>query len=656
MSRKTSIASSIRSALPCPVRQAGLAALLAFVFLAQAEAAESEPRVTTRLSHTEVYEGQTVLYRVTLHNVDDAVEPKLGPMDDFEVTASGPRTFESRQIRIINGQREEVTDRARQYDYRLVPRTTGTLTIPAPSVNVGGQVIKGEARTLKVLPPESQDFVVAEITSDRSTVYPMQPFTITLAVAVKELPKPFADRDPLSVQNSPASLQIPWAADRQLAEGLKPQVEQDRWLGSLRPDSATGFSINGFRRPTVFSLLEEAPMTFTGRVNQIKRRDSKGNEVGYWQYAYPRSFHATKPGTYRFGPVAVQGAFATRHGERGLVGQEIYTIASPVEVVVKDVPEEGRPDTFTGAIGQFTLKADIKPKRVRIGDPMTLTLTLQGQGTFATTRAPDLAAIKEVTDQFQIDATSEENNETNRRFIYSVRPIGADVKQFPSVAMSYFDVESEAYKTLHTDPIGIEVVNADPLSTDQIVASPRALGEQDDLKTRREGTFANITDLAAVRDESVRPERWLLGLGGLAGLYAILAVGIVRFQRLRDDPSLVRRRQAAGRARHRLQTALASLHAGQVREGIDELQAAFTGLVADVADLKEAGLTPRDVHAELEALDVPGELGRRTGRLLEACDAARYGALDQSPENLGHEAQAVLDELIQTLKAKNQFR
>lgn len=635
---------------------ASLAALVVFTLAPLAGAAEPQPSITTQLSHREVYEGQTVQYRITLHNVDASVEPELGPLDDFQVTSSGPRTFESRQVRIINGQREETVDRARQYDYRLVPRKIGTLEIPAPSVKLAGKALKGEARSLKVLAPDAQDFVIAEISSDRSSVYPMQTFTVTLTVSVKGLPEPNAERDPLSVQNSPPAMQIPWVLDKQLPDGLKPQVEQDRWLASLRPDNTSGLSINGFRRPTLFALMEESPMAFTGRVSQTKRRDKDGKEVGYWQYIYPRTFHAKKPGTFHFGPATVQGTFATRKSERGLIGQEIYTVAKPVEVIVKDVPEEGRPATFTGAIGQFQLSAELKPQRVRIGDPMTLILTLRGEGTCETVRAPDLAAVKDLAGHFQIDAATEENDETKSQFTYSLRPIGAEVKSFPAVAMSYFDVESQRYETLRTEPIPIEVVKAVPLSTDQIVATPRAPGEQNDLKARREGTFANITDLAAVRDESVRPERWLVGLGSLAGLYVVLAAVVVRFQRLTGDPSLIRRRQAVGRARRQLQTALASLGAQSSRQATDGLQAAVTGLVADVADLAEAGLTPREVREHLQALGAADALVQRTGRLLDACDAARYGVVDQSPAALGREAEAVLDELIQTLKAKNKFR
>jgi len=224
------------------------------------------------------------------------------------------------------------------------------------------------------------------------------------------------------------------------------------------------------------------------------------------------------------------------------------------------------------------------------------------------------------------------------------------------VGLAYFDVQTEKYETLHTAPIPVEIVKAEQLSSDQIVATPRGSGAQGELEARREGIFANVTDLAAVRDESIRPRRWALGLGGLAGLYAVLAVAVVRIQRLTADPAVLRRRQAAGRARRQLHDALAALGTGQTRPGADALQGALVGLVADVANLVEAGLPPKDVREQLQSLGVPDQLTDRAGRLLDACDAARYGLLAQGLGSLGCEAETVLEELLHTLKAKKRLR
>ena len=76
--------------------------------------------------------------------------------------------------------------------------------------------------------------------------------------------------------------------------------------------------------------------------------------------------------------------------------------------------------------------------------------------------------------------------------------------------------------TLQSEPIPISITKAEQLSGDQIVASPRVAGQTGkELEARREGIFANITDVAMARDQSVRPAGWLAGLGGCVAAYLL---------------------------------------------------------------------------------------------------------------------------------------
>ena len=115
-------------------------------------------------------------------------------------------------------------------------------------------------------------------------------------------------------------------------------------------------------------------------------------------------------------------------------------------------------------------------------------------------------------------------------------------------------------------------------------------------------------------------------------------------------------RGAAARARLTLNAAI-----GQSENGLQRttsrrflvlLRSAITGLVADVSDSPEAGITPRDAQVRLGEIDVPQELTARVSDFLSQCDAARYGSLDGSLAKLHHDAQILLDDLLQCLKTK----
>ena len=175
------------------------------------------------------------------------------------------------------------------------------------------------------------------------------------------------------------------------------------------------------------------------------------------------------------------------------------------------------------------------------------------------------------------------------------------------------------------------------------------------LEARREGVFANVTDLGALRDESVRPALWLLGLVGMGVLYGAVAVVTVQVRRFTTDTALARRRGAVARARGCVAQARAEMEGGRARAGADGIEDALVGLVADVVDIAEAGLTPKDVCAQLDSLGVAEDLVGRVANLLETCDAARYGSAGRT-EGLSSRAEQVLDEVIRSLKAKKRFR
>ena len=225
------------------------------------------------------------------------------------------------------------------------------------------------------------------------------------------------------------------------------------------------------------------------------------------------------------------------------------------------------------------------------------------------------------------------------------------------MSASYFDVDEGRYATLKSDPIPISITKAEQLSAEQIVAAPRAAGQtsSQDPEARREGIFANITDPNAVRDQSVRPFAWLAWLGGCLGTYLLVAAVTVFIRRQTQDKSALRRRAAAPRARQQLRAATDEWQARHVREAADLVQDALAGLVADVADLHDAGLTAKDVVRQLQAWAVDEALLARTGRLLDSCDAARYGGSAAS-SGLCEEAQQVLEAVIAALRSQRRFR
>ena len=82
----------------------------------------------------------------------------------------------------------------------------------------------------------------------------------------------------------------------------------------------------------------------------------------------------------------------------------------------------------------------------------------------------------------------------------------------------------------------------------------------------------------------------------------------------------------------------------------------MVGLVADVADRSEAGLTPKEVEKQLAAMGVGQASIGRLHALWEKCDVAQFGASAEVVGRLGQEAAELIDALISELRALKRFR
>ncbi|MBN2578062.1 MAG: BatD family protein [Pirellulales bacterium] len=618
-----------------------------------ASAAGDQPELLVEVDRTEIYEGESVLYRVTLNHVEHPSPPKLEGFDrDFTVTSLGEQSLDFQNVMIINGRRTETIRRGRQYNYQLTPKRTGELTIPAPTAEVDGVTLRGRAVRISVEPASRQDVVRMEITVAPQAVYPLQPFQVTLSIAVKALPGPEADKNPLGVQSAPPQLIIPWANDRRLPEGLEPETDLDRWLGRLVDRRGTGFAVNNFRQRDVFSFFEDRPLTFMPRPEKIELSDKDGKQAVYWRYQFKRTFTATKVDVYTFGPATLKGVFGVAgDAEDRLVGKEIYAVAKALHVAIKDVPTEGRPESYCGAIGRFDLSAELTPRKAKTGDPMTLTLTLSGQGTLEDAVAPDLAKIPGIAGKFKVYDATEQTRDGRRQFTYSLRPLDADVTEFPAIPVAYFDVQQDRFVTQRTPPMPIEISRAAVLAGRDIVAAPgAAAGRSQEVEMQKGGIYANILDPNLAVDQGVDPQPWLIGLGGVTGFYALLAFGAVAWRRRSGDTVRLRRRSAPAAAHKRLHAGLDALQAGQKREGIEQIEAAVKNLVADWIDAPAAGMTAAEAARHLETLGVNGEVIAAARRLLDNCESVRYGATAADLAALHRDARPTVQSLLKALR------
>jgi hypothetical protein len=136
-------------------------------------------------------------------------------------------------------------------------------------------------------------------------------------------------------------------------------------------------------------------------------------------------------------------------------------IASPVQsLTVLPLPMEGRPQGFSGAIGDFNMEVNASPLELSLGDPVTLKMNVSGEGNFDRVTVPQMAqAVKGWKSYTASSEFVEEGGAGKGKKLFEQALIlkQVNVTEIPAMKFSYFDPEAGTYKVLRSDPIPIQV-------------------------------------------------------------------------------------------------------------------------------------------------------------------------------------------------------
>lgn len=159
--------------------------------------------------------------------------------------------------------------------------------------------------------------------------------------------------------------------------------------------------------------------------------------------------------------------------------EERFTLESNgARIVVQDLPAAGRPASFSGAVGRNLAFRRTVDAAATAGQAIPVEVTLEGQGNVALWPAPDLAwpgGLRHYQDRTD-DRISSAGGLLGgtKTFRFLALPDSAGPLRLPALAYSYFDLETETYRTLADDGVLVQVAPA-PESASSRPAPPPLL-------------------------------------------------------------------------------------------------------------------------------------------------------------------------------------
>lgn len=174
---------------------------------------------------------------------------------------------------------------------------------------------------------------------------------------------------------------------------------------------------------------------------------------------------ARSPGALSLPGARLRYAYATAFAEDFVNGRvafdrhDAFVAARAVEVAVQPLPDAGRPANSSGAVGRFTLEAQLDQREVEAGQSLRLTLRLEGDGDLAACHPPDLGVLS----AFDVRGTLDDHGHAVRTIVLDLAPRSASTREIPALSFAFFDPHPPAgYRTVESAPIALRVTGAPP--------------------------------------------------------------------------------------------------------------------------------------------------------------------------------------------------
>ena len=313
---------------------------------------------------------------------------------------------------------------------------------------------------------------------------------------------------------------------------------------------------------------------------------------------------------------------------------------SSLTIDVKSLPDNGKPASFAGAVGNFTFKSSIDKTQLKTNEAFTLTLTVNGTGNIELLQMPEpvFPPDFEVYDPKITTSTSNGSNGLSgtKKAEYLVIPRRAGSFDLAPIAFSYFNPSNGTYTTLQSDAYSVQVEKG-------------AGGEGGDgsiYASNQEGIKYLGSDIRHIMtgDARLKPVHsaffatvpyFIILLAMLLIFIILLAVSKKR-EEMMQDTAANRNRKATKVARGRLKNANQYLNAKDQDKFYVEMSQALWGYIADKLGIERSKLSMDTVSETMKGKNVPDDLTQQFIDTLNSCEFARFapGSAEEKMDDL----------------------
>ncbi len=520
----------------------------------------------------------------------------------------------SQSVSIINGQvSSSVT-----YSYGILPLKEGTATIPRIKIRIGGQDYYSEPLTVEIkntgAAPQQQ--VRPGLRTPRNPTQQEQPVDIHL----------IADVDKETVYQN---------------QGIT--VEYKVYFGP----GVTIREYSPINTPNTAGFwTEEYPMDTSPRAVPEFYNGKQYNAAVLQKV----ELFSTNSGDFELDPKEMKFVVRLPNRSRNIFDnldsffdnpfsssqRDISVRSNRLNITVKPLPVEGRPSYFAGAVGDYTINADVDIARVKVHDSITMTVTVNGTGNIKLINEPELnlSGDFERYDPKISENITRRGNEISgeKKFEYVLIPRRAGIYTLDTISFVYFNPELETYEIVTTTPISLTVNPGETIAG----GSVHNLTREEIRLVGQDIRF--IKESASQWYETGRWEymTWTF-MTILFSPVILFFVGLTysrHLDRLQKDTGYKRSRQASTVANKRLKQAHTHLHKDEPEQFYPEVARALQEYIADKLNISAAGIVADELQSLLTGKNIDTDLTSEYIACLKQCDFFRFSTTGSSQREM----------------------
>jgi hypothetical protein len=611
---------------------------IGLVFATSAFASNPTISVKAVIEKNMVTMGEPFGFQIQVEGIDNPGTPKVEEITGFSVESLGGQTQNSSSITIVNGKVSKVEFRGYVFSYRLTPQKAGKTTIPSISVPIGSKALRTQPITVWVTQPKATDDFKLDLQFSKTEFYLGEPVVLSVIWSISK-----------NVQNVAFNLPILNNPDFLIED---PKVKQlpNRQYYNLPVGKDTVIAEQGVKvlDGKQFTTLSFRKILIAGKPGVFKSPEASVSCKAMVGYSRQRKRLSPfddffNDDFFSLGRKPVYKTFVAR--------------SEPVVLTVLAIPEEGKPANFSGYVGHYQVETSATPTQVHVGDPITLTISINGPEYLEKVELPPLSDDSEFAKSFKIpeEMAAGSIKDGAKVFAQTLRAKSETVKEIPPFKLSYFDPDSGTYRIAKSKPIPIEVKATRVVTAEDAEGRDASVPLKSELEAWSQGIAHNYEGPDVLVDQNLRLSSllrsplWIMAFTLPLSLYLVLFVFVQLQRKKMADPGHYRSRKALAQFKRRMKRLKMVEHDPEAYAALLNDVRRYLG---DKLRMNGAAMTFADVEEHLRPQGIDSEILNELRELFTLCDQGRYGGsvhLGQSFEDLFRKTTEVIQALDQKM-------